>query len=115
MKARLYDQDGNPINLQRQDCATSYGPHANQDSVTNAFPLSTAVENPDGYTGADNCQDSDKAPFVPPPAPATTPPSAGPTTTNPSGTPNATPTPSLSGKPPTSAKPGATLPITPTR
>jgi hypothetical protein len=121
VKARLYDQEGNPVNLRLQDCMTTYGETGNPDTVSNAFPLTTVLENSDGYTDAENCKETDKAPFAPPPAPATVPPSgtpsgtpsgapsAGPTSTTPSGT----PTPS--GKPSTPAKPGATLTITPTR
>lgn len=117
LKARLYDQEGNPVNLRLQDCATTYGENGNRDTVSNAFPLTTVVENSDGFTDAENCKETDKAPFAPPPAPATVPPSgtpsgtpsAGPTSTTPSGTPNP------SGKPSTPGKPGATLTITPTR
>jgi hypothetical protein len=106
---RLYNQDGQPINLQRQDCATTYGDTRPPNETTNFFPLVTVQQtDPNEYVDAENCKDSDKAPFVPPPAPAT------PTTPSPTPGSSVTPTPSASGKP-TTPKPGATLTATPVR
>jgi hypothetical protein len=108
---RLYDQDGKPINLQRQDCAMqSNSLPANE--LSNFFPLVTVVDDPNApvdSTGAAICKDTEKAPFVPPPAPATP--------TTPSPTPGKSPTPSISGTTtkPSTPKPGATLTVSPGR
>jgi hypothetical protein len=115
---RLYNQDGQPINLQRQDCATTYGVTRPANETSNFFPLVAVQDDPNnGYVDAENCKDSDKAPFVPPPAPAT------PTTPSPTPgnsvtpTPSTTPTAGTSTKPSTPAtpKPGATLTVSPSR
>jgi hypothetical protein len=112
LKARLYDQDGNPINLQLQDCAASYNTErTSRDPVSNLFPQATISDDGSGYTDAETCKDTDKAPFVPPPAPATTPASTGTPSTGPTASPSGTPPPSSTP----SSKPGATLTITPTR
>jgi hypothetical protein len=96
---RLYDQDGNPISMELQDCATSYGQES-RDTTSNLFPQAVVVPDENGDVGPENCKETTKAPFVPPPAPATrTTPSAGPTTVKPSGTPT----------------PGVTLTVQPTR
>lgn len=74
VKVRLYDQDGKPINLQLQDCEATFGTSTDNNTLSNLFPQAT-ISPADGTADADNCRDSDKAPFIPPPAPATTPPS----------------------------------------
>jgi hypothetical protein len=110
VEVRLYDQDGNPVNLDLQDCAATYG-RGTRGETSNLFPQPVITPDENGDVGPDTCKDTTKAPFVPPPAPATrttspepaastTPkPSAGPTTINPSGTPT----------------PGVTLTVKPTR
>jgi HAAS domain-containing protein len=109
---RLYDQDGKPINLERQDCAMQSNDRP-QNELSNFFPLVTVQDDPNAPVDADGvaiCKDTDKAPFVPPPAPAT------PTTPSPSAgtTPTPTPTAGTSSKPPSTApKPGATLTASP--
>ncbi|MEV5961549.1 hypothetical protein AB0L70_07270 [Kribbella sp. NPDC051952] len=117
---RLYDQDGNPISLEPQDCAANYG--SNQPGTTsNLFPQAVVSPDEDGYADPENCKDTTKAPFVPPPAPATrttSTPSNGPTD---KPTPAPTPTAPPSVKPPTTAPtakvptPGVTLTVEPTR
>ncbi|MEV8377095.1 hypothetical protein AB0P21_30420 [Kribbella sp. NPDC056861] len=112
LKVRLYTEDGKPINLNLQNCQASYG-DGSQESVSNYFPLATiapeqAVENPSSEdptsaTSSENCKDTDKAPFVPPPAPATP---------LPSYTPSAGTTPNPSETPAPSANPSATVPST---
>jgi hypothetical protein len=114
VKVRLYDQDGKPINLPLQDCATQYGQNNRGDSVSNVFPQTVVQADENGYTDPENCKDSDKANFVPPPAPATTPTTAG-TTPTPTPRPSAKasttpPTPSAS-----SPRPAVTLTVAPTR
>ncbi|HWD79297.1 MAG TPA: hypothetical protein VG497_10445, partial [Kribbella sp.] len=72
---RLYDQDGNPIDLDRQDCAEAYKP-GQRGSTSNLFPLATIQPDENGVvTDEENCKDTTKAPFAPPPAttPAPTP------------------------------------------
>ncbi|GAA1603146.1 hypothetical protein GCM10009789_66450 [Kribbella sancticallisti] len=108
VKVRLYDQDGKPINLQVRDCAAQYGTNGNEDRLSNVFPMSTVSPDADGNIDPENCKDSDKADFVPPPAPATTP--ATPTPTPP----GSSSTPSPNAKPST-PKPGVTLTVSPTR
>lgn len=101
---RLYDQDGNPIGLELQDCNANYG--ANQPgSTSNLFPQAVVSPDENGYADPENCKDTTKAPFVPPPAPATR--------TTPSSSPSPTPT-EKPGTPP-SAKPSVTLTVQPTR
>ncbi|MEU4192859.1 hypothetical protein AB0E69_13235 [Kribbella sp. NPDC026611] len=122
---RLYDQSGNPIELNLQDCAANYGQPSGQ-TVSNLFPQAVVVPDENGATDETNCKDSTKAPFVPPPAPATR---ITPTPTpEPSGKPSATP-PSATASivPPASVPPtarpsgpptprsGATLTVEPTR
>jgi hypothetical protein len=80
---RLYDQDGNPIALRRDDCDSQYG-QADPSTTSNVFPLKVVSPDESGTVDEQTCKDSDKAPFVPPPAPATT--------TTPSTTPTVTPT-----------------------
>ncbi|MET9269895.1 hypothetical protein [Kribbella sp. NPDC003557] len=92
VSVRLYDQNGQPISLELQDCATNYGEQS-RDTTSNVFPQAVVVPDENGDVTAENCKDSTKAPFVPPPAPAT------PTTPKPSGTPT----------------PGVTLTVKPTR
>jgi hypothetical protein len=107
---RLYDQDGNPISLEQQDCATNYGTQS-RDATSNLFPQAVVVPDENGDAGPDNCKDTTKAPFVPPPAPATrtTPP---PTAQTPTPKPSAiTPKPST----PATPRPGATVTVEPTR
>ncbi|WP_327639260.1 hypothetical protein OHB24_13060 [Kribbella sp. NBC_00482] len=107
---RLYDQDGKPISMELQDCATNYGQEA-RDTTSNLFPQAVIVPDENGDIGPDNCKDTTKAPFVPPPAPATRTtsptPSAGPTA---SSTPSVVPT---TAKP--TGTPGATVTAKPTR
>ncbi|TCC23286.1 HAAS signaling domain-containing protein [Kribbella sindirgiensis] len=90
---RLYDQDGNPISMELQDCATSYG-QASRDTTSNLFPQVVVVPDENGDTSPDNCKETTKAPFVPPPAPATRTtsptPTVAPTTVKPTGTPGVT-------------------------
>jgi uncharacterized membrane protein len=105
VKVRLYSEDGKPINLNLQDCEASYG-DGSRDSVSNSFPLPTVAADPvneqdPAGTSAETCKDTDKAPFVPPPAPATP---------LPSYTPSAGTTPNPSETPVPSAKPSATPP-----
>lgn len=70
---RLYDQDGNPIDLDRQDCAETYKP-GQRGSTSNLFPLATIVPDENGVvTDSKNCKDTTKAPFSAPSALATTP------------------------------------------
>lgn len=102
VSVRLYDQDGNPISLELQDCATNFGQQP-RDTTSNLFPQAVVVPDENGNVGPENCKDSTKAPFVPPPAPATR-------TTSP--TPSAGPT---TSKPPSTPTPGVTLTVQPTR
>ncbi|MFI7060315.1 DUF1700 domain-containing protein [Kribbella sp. NPDC050124] len=96
---RLYDQNGSPISLQKQDCATYF---ANANATSNSFPLPVMID--DGSSmEPQTCKNSDKASFSPPPAPATT---ITPSTT-PSTTPSASTTPT--------ARPSVTLTVQPTR
>ncbi|QNE20134.1 hypothetical protein F1D05_22275 [Kribbella qitaiheensis] len=119
VQVRLYDQQGRPIDLDKQDCATTYGNAVSESS--NFFPLVAIQDDPNGTYDAETCKDTTKAPFVPPPAPATTPttPTATPgssVTPGNSATPGSAPT-SVS-KPPTTPvtpKPGATLSVSPSR
>lgn len=114
VKVRLYDQDGRPINLPLRDCATQYG-NGSSDTVTNLYPQARVSEDPGGYTDPENCKDTDKATFVPPPAPA----SSLPPSTTPSATPKPTP-PGATGSATTpkpsagQSKPGTTLTVVPT-
>jgi hypothetical protein len=97
VKVRLYDQDGNPINLMLQDCASSFGSTGGGES--NLFPQAVVSPAPEGTVDETNCKASDKAPFVPGPLAAT---------------PTATPSPTPTAKP-TTPKPGVTLTVSPTR
>jgi hypothetical protein len=116
---RLYDQDGRPISLEIQDCATSYG-QARRDTTGNLFPQAVVSPDENGYADPETCKDTTKAPFVPPPAPAT------PTTPTPAPTPTAKPTNGPTVKPstplatvkpsaPPTPRPGVTLTVAPTR
>jgi hypothetical protein len=106
VSVRLYDQDGNPIALRRDDCNAQYG-QVDPGATSNVFPLRVVTQDESGVTDEQNCKDSDKAPFVPPPAPATT------SSPSPSATPTATPTstPQASATP----RPSVTLTVQPTR
>lgn len=88
VSVRLYDQDGNPIALRRQDCAATFG--SGGPASTNLFPLAVVSPDGTGNVNEETCKDSERAPFVPPPAPAT---------------PTTTPTP----------RPSVTLTVSPTR
>ncbi|GAB2665081.1 HAAS signaling domain-containing protein [Kribbella swartbergensis] len=90
VSVRLYDQEGNPIALPREDCETNYG-NVDRGTTSNLFPHRTVTPDEFGNVDEQNCKDTDKAPFVPPPAPAT---STTPTTT-PTTTPASTPRPSV--------------------
>ncbi|WP_165556036.1 HAAS signaling domain-containing protein [Kribbella pittospori] len=106
VSVRLYDQDGNPISLQPQDCAASFSQRP--EVTSNLFPQAVVSPDENGNVDAATCKDSTKAPFVPPPAPATSLP--------PTSTPN--PTPANSTQPTAKAptpKPGVTLTVSPTR
>ncbi|MEI8410448.1 MULTISPECIES: DUF1700 domain-containing protein [unclassified Kribbella] len=98
VSVRLYDQDGNPIALERDDCDTQLG-RVDSGTTSNVFPHRVVTPDEAGNVDAQNCKDSDKASFVPPPAPATT------------ATQSVTPTASAS----TSGRPGVTLTVQPTR
>lgn len=112
VKVRLYDQDGKPINLPVDDCTTRYAENRG-DPVSNLFPQATVVDDPGGFDDPTACKDSDKANFVPPPAPASTLPTPTPSAgTTPGPTPNPTPTPNP--KPTPKATPGVTLTVAPT-
>ncbi|WBQ05139.1 HAAS signaling domain-containing protein [Kribbella sp. CA-293567] len=122
VKVRLYDQDGEPLNLELRDCQALYGEN-NREGVSNFFPQPTISTSPEGYSDAENCKDTDKAPFLPPPAPATRPsytPSAGTTPTPPVPSNPVPSTPAASIKPstPPPATPptpgGVTLTVPPT-
>jgi hypothetical protein len=129
VKVRLYDQDGKPISLPLQNCAVSTGTIGGNDSVSNVYPQAVVRTDEPTQTDADGnditpCTETDKAPFVPPPAPATPttgPPPGSSTTPQPTPTPTAKPSvPVASSKPTptppaTTGKPGVTLTITPTR
>jgi hypothetical protein len=107
---RLYDQDGKPINLERQDCAMqSISLPANE--LSNFFPLVTVQDDPNAPVDANGvtiCKDTDKAPFVPPPAPAT------PTTPSPGSSLSPTPGSSASPTPGSSVTPTLGSSVTPT-
>ena len=108
---RLYDQDGNPISLALQDCAANYGPNG-RDTASNLFPQAVVSPDENGYADPENCKDTTKAPFVPPPAPATR------TTPTPSQGPSDKPTPTVkpTATPPAPRPtPGVTLTVEPTR
>ncbi|GAB2562483.1 DUF1700 domain-containing protein [Kribbella endophytica] len=126
VSVRLYTETGEAVNLPVRDCSANYG---TDQRVTNQFPL-TMVD-PDSMGTYDpetgepvGCRESMKAPFVPPPAPATptagTTPTPGPTggptpmpsagtTPGPTGGPTAKPSVTPSGKPST----GVTLTVPP--
>ena len=107
---RLYDQDGNPISLELQDCAANYG-STTRDTTSNLFPQAVVSPDENGYAGQENCKDTTKAPFVAPPAPAIrTTPTPGPSQA-PTDKPTAKPSPPAS-RPST---PGVTLTVAPTR
>jgi hypothetical protein len=97
---RLYDQDGNPIDLPTQDCAASYG--TSGPTTSNVFPQAVLKPDENGDITEQNCEETDKAPFVPPPAPAT--PTAKPSNSS------TTPAPTSS-----TPRPGVTLTVEPTR
>ncbi len=106
VSVRLYTETGEALNLPVRDCSANYG---TDQRVTNQFPL-TMVD-PDSMGTYDpetgepvGCREGTKAPFVPPPAPAT--PTAG-TTPTPGVTPSAGTTPGPSGGP-TTGSPGGT-------
>ncbi len=104
VSVRLYDQDGNPIALRRDDCESQYG-RVDRATTSNVFPLRVVTPDESGTVDEETCKDSDEAPFVPPPPPATTSfPSATPTVT-PTSTPQASTTP----------RPSVTLTVQPTR
>jgi hypothetical protein len=110
---RLYDQDGNPISLPLQDCATNYG-SAGRDTTSNLFPQAVVSPDESGTVDPDNCKDTSKAPFVPPPAPATR---TAPTP-NPSSGPTDKPAPTAkpsSGPTASKPSPGVTLTVQPSR
>ncbi|MFG1818456.1 DUF1700 domain-containing protein [Kribbella sp. NPDC049174] len=98
---RLYDQDGNPIALPRDDCDARFG-RVDHSTTSNVFPLKIATPDESGNVSEETCKDSDKASFVPPPAPATT--------ATPTATPSTKPT-----TPTASARPSVTLTVQPTR
>jgi hypothetical protein len=108
IQVRLYDQDGNPISLDLQDCATNYGQES-RDTTSNLFPQAVVSPDENGDSGPGNCKDTTKAPFVPPPAPATR--------ISPSTSPTPTPKPSagVTTPKPSTPRPGATLTVQPTR
>jgi hypothetical protein len=101
VSVRLYDQEGNPIALPRQDCDTHNG-RVDPNTTSNVFPHKIVTPDEYGNVDGENCKDSDNAPFIPPPAPATQ-------TTPPNSTPTTTPTPSPS------TRPSVTLTVQPTR
>jgi hypothetical protein len=103
---RLYDQDGNPIELDLQDCEANFGASSSRASTSNVFPQAVITPDENGESGPGNCKDTTKAPFTPPPA--STAPTPSPTATTPTAT---TPT---AGKP-SGPRPGATLTVEPTR
>jgi uncharacterized membrane protein len=104
VSVRLYDQDGNPIALRRDDCASQYG-RVDSATTSNLFPLRVVTPDESGTIDEENCKDSDKAPFVPPPPPATT--------SSPSATPTVTPTSTPQAS--TTPRPSVTLTVQPTR
>jgi hypothetical protein len=121
VSVRLYTESGKPLNLPLNDCNATYGQGT---TVSNLFPQAV-IEPHDGGLEPDpnaeptapaQCRDTTKAPFVPPPVPATpTRPTAGTTpapSTTPTPVPSATPSPTPTSKPTT---PGVTLTVTPTR
>ncbi|TCO19183.1 putative membrane protein [Kribbella steppae] len=109
VSVRLYDQDGNPIALPREDCDTQNG-RVDPSTTSNVFPHRILTPDESGTVGEENCKDSDKASFVPPPAPASTiTPTATPTET-PTSTPGAS-TPAAS----TTPRASVTLTVQPTR
>ncbi|MFG1906704.1 HAAS signaling domain-containing protein [Kribbella sp. NPDC048928] len=109
VSVRLYDDDGNPIDLELQDCAAVYG-QARREGTSNLFPQPVIVPDENGVvTDEENCKDTTKAPFTPPPVPATTPTQTPPTPAPPTVTPKPT-KPSIPHGTPT-----ATLPVKPTR
>jgi len=112
VKVRLYDQSGNPINLQEQNCRLDSADYS--DTLSNTFPHRRITEGSYGSSVDEGCKDSEKAPFVPPPAPATTPAT---TSVTPSPTPGASLTPGKTPTPapPAASKPGVTLTMTPAR
>nr|WP_238357115.1 hypothetical protein [Kribbella italica] len=110
VSVRLYTESGQAVNLPVRDCSANYG---TDQRVTNQFPLTMvdpdSVGTYDPETGEPvGCREGTKAPFVPPPAPAT--PTVG-TTPGPTGgpTPGVTPTPTAGTTPAPTAKP----PVTP--
>ena len=92
VSVRLYDQDGNPINLPMQDCAANDG-RRGQELDSNVFPQAVVSPDENGNSDEWTCKDSTKAPFVPAPVP------------NPSATPAPTPTATSTTKP--SARPSS--------
>ncbi|TCM49352.1 hypothetical protein [Kribbella sp. VKM Ac-2568] len=120
VKVRLYDQDGKPLKVEIQDCVGYWGtdPSSTRPSESNQFPQAMILPDSEGNTSADNCKDSDKAPFIPPAAPVSSPPTATTTPTPSAGTstkPSTTPTTSPSASAPNSPRPSVTLTISPTR
>lgn len=98
VSVRLYNQDGDPINLRLRDCAVLNDQSGRAYEEVNQFPLRAAPEH--GTFDPADCKDTDKAPFVPPAVSIT-----------PTSTPSSTP----SSKPTTSPTPGTTLTVAPTR
>jgi hypothetical protein len=106
VSVRLYDQNGQPLSVRVEDCASIYGPNTNStDPLSNLFPQPVLMQGSDAAGDAASCKDTTAAPFVPPPFPASTTPKPG--TTPSAGT---TPTPTA-----TTPRPGPTLTISPTR
>ncbi|ONI67506.1 hypothetical protein BWI15_30770 [Kribbella sp. ALI-6-A] len=123
VSVRLYTENGKPLNQPLNDCNATYGQGG--PTVSNLFPQAVieshdpGVAEPDPATETsrpEQCRDTTRAPFVPPPVPATpTHPTAGTTpapSTTPTPVPSVTPSATPSSKPTT---PGVTLTVTPTR
>jgi hypothetical protein len=102
VKVRLYDENGNPIDLPTQDCAASFG--ADEPTTSNVFPQAVTKPDENGDITEQNCQETDKAPFVPPLATPTAKPSSNSPTTSAPGSPG-----------PKTPTPGVTLTVEPTR
>lgn len=109
VSVRLYDQNGQPISVQPEDCAAIYGSNVSTEPTSNLFPQPALMKGADSAGDAESCKDTTEAPFVPPPLPASTTPSAGTTATT---TPSTKPTPTA---PTSTPRPGPTLTISPTR
>ena len=116
VQVRLYDQDGKPLNVEIRDCVGYWGtdPSSTRPSESNQFPQAMILPDSEGNTSADNCMDSDKAPFIPPAAPISNPPTATTTPTPSAGT-STKPSTIPSASAPNSSRPSVTLTISPTR